>query len=166
MFCLISGAHSGPISRIWSGTHPGFEIVFFFSPRLWPAIPGQGRLRLAMARHGRSWPAIRRKKEYYFKSWMGPGPNSENRPRMGSGSEAKHRKSLPNRRQQGAPSAPPKGAALRAAPLGSCCLLFGKDFLCFASFPEPILGRFPEFGPGPIQDLKIVFFFPPSSRCY
>ena len=31
--------------------------------------------------------------------------------------------------------------------------------LSFASFPEPILGRFPEFGPGPIQDLKIVFFF-------
>ena len=94
----------------------------------------------------------RRKKEYYFKSWMGPGPNSENRPRMGSGSEAKHRKSLPNRRQQGAPSAPPKGAALRAAPLGSCCLLFGKDFLCFASFPEPILGRFPEFGPNLVRN--------------
>ena len=32
MLCLISEAHSGPIFRIWSGTHPGFEIAFFFSP--------------------------------------------------------------------------------------------------------------------------------------
>ena len=115
-------------------------------------------------RHGRPWPFMaghgsRRNKEHDFKSWMGPGPNSENRPRMGSGNKAKHRKSLPNRRQQGAPSTPPKGAALRAAPLGSCCLPFGKDFLCFAAFPEPILGRFSEFGPGPIQDLKSYSFF-------
>ena len=35
MFDLISRAHSGPILRIWSGTHPGFEIVFFFSPKVW-----------------------------------------------------------------------------------------------------------------------------------
>ena len=97
-----------------------------------------------------------RKKEYDFQildvSWTKFGPNSENRLRMGSGSEAKHRKSLPNRRQQGAPSALPKGAALRAAPLGSCCLPFGKDFLSFASLPGPLLGRFPEFGPNLAQD--------------
>ena len=69
----------------------------------------------------------------------------KNLARMGSGNDAKYRKSLPNRKQQGAPSPPPpKGAALRAAPLG-CCFLFGKDLLCFASFPMPILGRFPEF---------------------
>ena len=108
---------------------------------------------------------VRRKKEHDFQILDGSrtkfGPNSGKRLRMGSGNDAKHKKSLPNRRQQAAPSAPPKGAALRAAPLGSCCLLFGKDFLCFASFLEPILGRFPEFGPGPIQDLKIVFFFSP-----
>ena len=33
MFCLISGAHSGPISRIWSEFGPGpiqdLKIVFF-----------------------------------------------------------------------------------------------------------------------------------------
>ena len=100
-----------------------------------------------------------RKKEYDFKSWMGPRPNSENRPRMGSGSEAKHRKSLPNRRQQ-----EPKGAARSAAALGGtegahCCSLFGKDFLCFASLPEPILGRFSEFGPRHVQDLESYTFF-------
>ena len=33
----------------------------------------------------------------------------------------------------------PKGAAPKAPP---CCLPFGKDFLCFASFPEPVLARF------------------------
>ena len=92
----------------------------------------------------------RRKKEYDFKSWMGPGPISENRPRMGSGNEAKHGKSLPNGRQQ--------GGAFGAAPLGFCCLPIGKDFLRFASFLQPILGRFSEFGPGPIQDLKSCSF--------
>ena len=34
-----------------------------------------------MAGHGLLWPAMashhRRKKEHYFKSWMGPGPNSD-----------------------------------------------------------------------------------------
>ena len=73
MFCLISGAHSGPISRIWSGTHPGFEIVFFFSP----AYSNYARPLLAMAGHGRPWPAVRQIVSKPFntilKSWMGPG---------------------------------------------------------------------------------------------
>ena len=43
----------------------------------------------------------------------------------------KHRKSLPNGRQQsGAFGAAPRGGASRR-PLGFCCLRFGKDFLCF-----------------------------------
>ena len=60
----------------------------------------------------------------------------------------KHRKSLPNGRQQ-----KPQGGGAKRRPLGlgaapkapPCCLSFGKDFLSFASLPGPILGRFSEF---------------------
>ena len=57
-----------------------------------------------------------------------------------------------------APSAPPKGAPLRAAPLDFCCLEIGKDFLCFASFPEPILARFSEFVPNLARDPSRIGF--------
>ena len=44
----------------------------------------------------------------------------------------KHRKSLPNGRQQGgAFGAAPRGRRFAPPPWGSCCLPFGKDFLCF-----------------------------------
>ena len=36
-------------------------------------------------------------------------------------------------------AAPPRGQRASRRPLGFCCLPFGKDFLCFASLPEPIL---------------------------
>ena len=58
-----------------------------------------------------------------------------------------------------APSAPPKirPRGRRFAPaLGFCCLLFGKDVLCLASFPEPILGLFSEFVPNLARDLSRI----------
>ena len=74
--------------------------------------------------------------------------------RTGSGNEAKHRKSLPNGRQQGgAFGAAPRGRRFAPPPWGSCCLPFGKDFLCFglisgahpAAFPHFFLGDCPPF---------------------
>ena len=56
----------------------------------------------------------------------------------------KHRKSLPNGRQQGgAFGAAPKGAALRAAPFGVLVVFhLVRISYVLASFPEPVLGRF------------------------
>ena len=93
---------------------------------------------------------------------MGPGPNSEQIRKIGPEWDPEIRQSIGNPYQmednKAAPSAPPKGAALRAAPLGSCCLPFSKDFLsfCFISGARsgPISRIWFEFGPGPIQDLK------------
>ena len=58
---------------------------------------------------------------------------SQNRPRMGSGNEAKAQETLTKWK-----TTKPKGAAREARrPLGAapkappCCLPFGKDFLCF-----------------------------------
>ena len=100
---------------------------------------------------------------------MGPGPNSvqirkiapewapEMKQNIGNTYQTEDNKNPRGRRE-----APPPLGGAEGAP---CCLLFGKDFPCFASFPEPILGRFPELGPGPIQDLKSYSFFQlPSSR--
>ena len=56
----------------------------------------------------------------------------------------KHRKSLPNGRQQGgAFGAAPRGRHFAPPPWGSCCLPFGKDFLCFGL----ISGAHPESFP-------------------
>ena len=71
-----------------------------------------------------------------------------------------------NKTQGGGAKRRPFGAAPKAPP---CCLPFGKDFLCFASFLGPILGRFPEFGPNLVriapgthpEDFKIVFLGAP-----
>ena len=56
----------------------------------------------------------------------------------------KHRKSLPNGRQQGgAFGAAPKGAALRAAPFGVLVVFhLVRISYVLASFPEPVLARF------------------------
>ena len=101
---------------------------------------------------------IKRKTEYDFKSWMGPGPNSDQIREIGPewAPEMKQNSRNPYQMEdnKAAPSTPPKGGGASRRPLGFCCLPFGKDFVCFASFPEPILDRFSEFGPEPIQDLK------------
>ena len=63
MFCLVSGAHYGPISRIWSEFDPGpiqdLKIVFFFllghGP---PWLAGHVQPGPAMARHCPPWPAM------------------------------------------------------------------------------------------------------------
>ena len=44
--------------------------------------------------------------------------------------------------------AAPKGAALRDAPLDSCCLRFGKDFLCFGYISGALLDLH-----GPLQEI-------------
>ena len=56
----------------------------------------------------------------------------------------KHKKSLPNARQQGgAFGAAPKGAALRAAPFGVLVVFhLVRISYVLASFPEPVLARF------------------------
>ena len=78
---------------------------------------------------------------------MGPGPNSEQIRKIGPEWAPEMRQHIGNPYQmehnKAAPSAPPKGAA---------CLLFGKDFLRLASFPEPVLGRFSEFVPNLDRD--------------
>ena len=67
-------------------------------------------------------------------------PEPERAPEM----MQKHRKSLPNGRQQGgAFGAAPKGAALRAAPFGVLVVFhLVRISYVLASFPEPVLARF------------------------
>ena len=66
-------------------------------------------------------------------------------PERGPEMMPKHRKSLPNGRQQGgAFGAAPRGRRFAAPPAwGSCCLPFGKDFRCFCL----ISGAHPEAFP-------------------
>ena len=70
----------------------------------------------------------------------------------------KHRKSLPNTRQQGGPfGATPRGRRFAPPPWGSCCLPFGKDFLCFGL----ISGAHPEaFPPSFFWDCPPSLVFP------
>ena len=86
----------------------------------------------------------RRKNEYDFKSWMGAGPNSENQRGMGSGNEAKHRKSLPNGRQQGGAF----GAAPTSWPLAT---LKSKHLskLWRGCGPRTLRCELSHFAPGP-----------------
>ena len=89
---------------------------------------------------------------------------------MGSRNEAKHRKSLPNRRQQGAPSAPPKGAALRAAPLGFVVCHLVRISYVSGAFSGALLGlhgpetrRTKNSGTGPVLRVPLssgLFFSP------
>ena len=113
-------------------------------------------------------PRDRRKKEHDFKSWRGPGPNSDKIVEIGAewAPEMKQNIRNPyqtedNKNPRGRREAPLPWEAPKA-PLVVFHLVC-QVFLCFATFPEPNLGRFSEFGPGPIQDLKIVFFFSPNS---
>ena len=75
-------------------------------------------------------------------------PESERAPEM----RQKHRKSLPNGRQQepqgGGAKRRPLGAAPKAPP---CCLPFGKDFLCFWCISGALLGL---HGPSPLRKLR------------
>ena len=74
----------------------------------------------------------------------------------------KHRKSLPNGRQQepqgGGAKRRPLGAAPKAPP---CCLPFGKDFLCFGL----ISGAHPEaFPPSFFWDCPPSLVFPERAK--
>ena len=126
---------------------------------------GAGALPFQKARRG---PAVGEKKNTISNPgwvWIATrtkfGTNSENRLRMGPANEAKHRKSLPNARQQGAPSAPPKGAALRAAPLGFVVCHLVRISYVLPHFPGPFWADFPNLfriwsgsRSRPIQDFK------------
>ena len=93
---------------------------------------------------------------------------NQNRPRMGSGNEAKTLEILTKWKAT--------RRRLRRRPLGLCCLPFGQDFLCFCftsgAHSGPIfleidrsLEKFwicSGSRTGPIMDLKIAFFFSPK----
>ena len=71
----------------------------------------------------------------------------------------KHRKSLPHGRQQGsAKGAAPRGRRFAPPPWGSCCLPFGKDFLCFGL----ISGAHPEAFPHLFGTVHLPWF----SQCH
>ena len=99
------------------------------------------------------------------------GPNSGQIREIGPEWAREVRQNLGNPYQmednKAAPSAPPQGGGASRRPLGFCCLPFGKDFLSFASFigahSGPISRIWSEFGPGPIQDFKIVFLGAPTT---
>ena len=105
--------------------------------------------RLEISRKG-GGPFFRRLQEDSLEKPPGEG-NSQNRqilskiePERAPEMMPKHRKSLPNGRQQGgAFGAAPKGAALRAAPFGVLVVFhLVRISYVLASFPEPVLARF------------------------
>ena len=100
----------------------------------------------------------------YFSGPPGEG-NSQNRqilskiePERAPEMMQKHRKSLPNGRQQGgAFGAAPRGRRFALPPWVFCCLPFGKDFLCFGL----ISGAHPEaFPPSFFLDSPPSLVFP------
>ena len=92
---------------------------------------------------------------------MGPGPNSEQILKIGPewGPELEQNIGNPYQMEdkKAAPSAPPKGAALRAAPLGFDVFHLVRISYVLHHFRSPFWADFPnlsELGPRPLQDLK------------
>ena len=88
-------------------------------------------------------------------------PRKVERPKKEEGGKApgwapeimpKHKKSLPNGRQQEPQGGGAKRRPIEAAPQAPpCCLRFGKDFLCFWCISGPLLGL---HGPSPPRKLR------------
>ena len=114
-----------------------------------------------MARHGRPWPGMAGHGRPCGKTKEG-GQSQKKEGGKASGWAPeimpKHRKSLPNGRQQGgAFGAAPRGQRFAPPPWGSCCLPFGKDFLCLGL----ISGAHPEaFPPSFFWDCPPSLVFP------
>ena len=101
---------------------------------------------------------VRRPQEYDFEILDGSrarsGPNSDQIREIGPEWAPEMRQNIGNPYQM-----EDKSAAFGGAPRGrrfapppwNFCLPFGKGFLCFASFPGPILGRFSRFVPNLVR---------------
>ena len=148
------------------------EICFFIKgrPNFWPQIENRLWVVLALIGGGNKTPGTRPLGKNSLNQQIWSKIEPERVPKM----DQKHRKSLPNGRQQepqgGGAKCRPLGAAPKAPP---CCLPFGKDFRCFGLTSEAHSGsifieicRFSEFSQGSSEKVEFVppIFHPRSAK--